>query len=359
VHEYLPFFVTYASYPQGIWHEVDGGRAGYWGDGGAPANGGIRGTSNVTLTMAMLVHAYDEGWLGASHPETLAGAGLRRDVCLKRVSRSWVNLAQSHVTGDGHCAAEGKSWGRAWQSPLRVGASGLAAFIVWDDLDEEALRGVERVVVDEADQKIGVEPRDASPGNTAAEENGWDTHAPAIAVALFPDHPNVPRWLRAAQVLAANTHSVAADHQSDARLGEDRVGDVVTTTNLADDFTLDNHGFFHPACLKVSDQELGEAWAMLAWGDRRHGTSFAPQFRPCALHHVADAWSRVLRPLLLPEGEFAYPSGQDWAVHSSTDQSYFAFVATALGDRTAALAERRGLMAARRRMNASSDGRIC
>lgn len=358
VHEYLPFFVTYGCYSEGIWHEVEGGGAGYWGDGLAGGNGGIRGTSNVTLMMAMLVYAYDEGWLGASHQEALAGAGLGRDVCLERVSKSWVYLAQGHVTGDGRCAADGKSWGHSWQSPLWVGASGLAALIVWDDLDEEIRRGVERVVVDEAGRKISVEPRDASPGNTAAEENGWDTHAPAIAVALFPEHPNVPRWLRAAQVLAANTHSVAADHESDARLGDDRVGDVVTTTNLADDFTLDNHGFFHPSYLKVSGQELGEAWAMLAWGDRRHGTSFAPRFRPYALHHVGDAWRSVLRPLLLPEGEFAYPSGQDWAVHISTIQSYFAFVATALGDRTAALAERRGFMASRRRMAASSDGRI-
>lgn len=358
VHEYLPFFVTYGCYSEGIWHDVEGGGAGYWGDGLAGGNGGIRGTSNVTLMMAMLVHAYDEGWLHDSHRQALARAGLRRDVCMERISKSWRYLAQSHVTAEGRCAADGKSWGRSWQSPLWVGASGLAALMVWDQLDDEVRGGVRCVIVDEADRKIDVEPRDASPGNTAAEENGWDTHAPAIAVALFPEHANVSQWLRAAQVLAANTHSVAADHDSDARLGEDRVGDVVTTTNLADDFTLDNHGFFHPSYLKVSGQELGEAWAMLAWGDRRHGTSFAPRFRPYALHHVADAWCRVMRPLLLPEGEFAYPSGQDWAVHISTIQSYFAFVATALGDRTAALAERRGFLAARRRMAASTDGRI-
>jgi len=306
----------------------------------------------------MLVHAYDEGWLSDSQRATLARAGLDRSACLKRISQSWAYLANCHVTGQGRSAVDGKQWGRSWQSPLWVGASGLAALLVWDGLDSEVHRIVERVVVDEANCKIGVAPRDASPGNTAAEENGWDTHAPAIAIALFPKHPNVAKWLRAAQLLAVNTYSVRTDHDSNARLGNDRVGDVVHTVNLADDFTLDNHGFFHPSYLKVSGQELGEAWAMLALGDRRHGTSFAPQLEPYALHHVADTWQKVARLLLLPDGEFAYPSGRDWAMHLSTDQSYFAFITTALRDPVAALAERRGFTGARRRMQASPGNRI-
>jgi hypothetical protein len=132
---------------------------------------------------------------------------------------------------------------------------------------------------------------------------------------------------------------------------------VVTTANLFDDFTLDNHGFFHPSYLKAAGQELGEAWAMMALGDRRHGTAFARQFRPYALHHLADTWA-VMRHLLLPEGEYAYPGGQDWALHVSSHQSYFAFVATALGDPVAALAERRGFTAARLRARASRSRRI-
>ena len=70
VHEYLPFFVGYATHAETIWREVGG--AGYWGDGLASGNGGIRGTSNVTLAMAMLVHAYDEGRLSDSQRATLA-----------------------------------------------------------------------------------------------------------------------------------------------------------------------------------------------------------------------------------------------------------------------------------------------
>ena len=76
------------------------------------------------------------------------------------------------------------------------------------------------------------------------------------------------------------------------------------------------------------------------------------------MHHVADTWG-VLRDLLLwPVGEFAFPSGRDWALHISTDQSYFAFIATALGDPAAVGAEGRGILGAWLRMRASENGRI-
>ncbi len=354
IEKYLPYFVTYMPHAETLWH--DAGQGGYWGDGGSGGNGGVRGTSNLTLAAAMLVHAIDNGWVTLSQQKALAKAGLDRDALVGRINRSWTYLATGHLSGKGQCA-DGKQWGRSWQSSLWLGASGLAAILAWDDLDAELQRSIQRVAVDEANQKIGVPPPDATPGNTRAEENGWDTHAPAIALALFPEHENAEKWLRTAQLLAANTYSIAADRTSDARLGTDRMGDVVTTTNVQNDFTVDNHGFFHPSYQKVSGQELGEALLILRLGDRRHGTTLAPRLRPYAMHHVADTWE-VLRDLLLPEGEFAFPSGRDWAVHISTDQSYFAFIATALGDPVAALAERRGLLGAKMRMAASAGGRI-
>jgi len=347
VSAYLPFFCDYLPYAETIWQ--DAGDGGCWGDGRSGGNGGIRGTSNLTLAYAMLVYAEDHGWL--------AKAKVDRDACSERVRRSWRYLARSHHTGGGACAADGKPWGRSWQSSLWVGASGLAALLVWEDLDDDTRAMVRRVVVDEADRKIGVRPRNATPGNTAAEENGWDTHAPAIALALFPTHANSAKWLRAAQVLAANTYSVPSDATSEARIGDERVRDVVTTANLFDDFTLDNHGFFHPSYLKVSGQELGEALAMLILGDRVHGTSLTDEFRPYALHHVRETWE-VMRRLLLPEGEYAYPSGSDWAIHLPSHQSYYAFVATALRDPVAALAEERGLTCAHLRKGASPGGRF-
>jgi hypothetical protein len=274
VKKYLPYFVTYMPYAETLWH--DAGQGGYWGDGDSGGNGGVRGTSNLTLAAAMLVHATDNGWLTPSQQKTLAEAGLNRHQLIERIDRSWTYLAAGHLSGKGQCADQ-KQWGRSWQSSLWLGASGLAALLVWDDLDPELRESIQRVVVDEANQKIGVPPPDATPGNTRAEENGWDTHAPAVALALLPKHENAEKWLRTAQLLAANTYSTAADQTSNARLGTDRMGDIVTTTNVQDDFTLDNHGFFHPSYQKVSGQELGEALLILRLGDRLHDTALAPR----------------------------------------------------------------------------------
>ena len=95
IEAYQPFFVHYAPSAEGLWHE-SGGR-GYWGDGLAGGNGGIRGTSNLTLVMAWLVYASDRGWLSGEQQAGLARAGLDRDTCLRRVRQSWRYLADCHI----------------------------------------------------------------------------------------------------------------------------------------------------------------------------------------------------------------------------------------------------------------------
>lgn len=355
VPDYLPLFCRYLPYAETLWHPAPVG--GYWGDGLSEGNGAIRGTSNLTLATALLVHAEDLGWLDQDQVRALARAGLDRPTRLARVRASWAYLAHSHTSGGGTAARDSRPWGRSWQSSLWVGASGLAALLTWDDLDALTRAAVERVVVDEATYRAGLPPRNSTPGNTAAEENGWDTHAPAVAVALFPRHPSAPAWLRAAQIRAANTYTVAADATSEARLGTERVRDVVCTRNLFADFTLDNHGFFHPSYLNVSGQELGEAWAMLAMGDRRHGTANALAFDPYARHHLQETW-QVMRRLLLCGGEYAFPSGSDWALNVPSHQAYYAFVAGTLQDPVAAAAERRGLASAQRQAAAAPPGRL-
>ncbi len=351
---YLPSLVRYAGHVDSLWHEQAHG--GYWGDGRSAGNGGIRGTSNITLLLAFLVHAEDRGWLSEAQREDLAARDLDRKGRLARVAASWRFLAESHVTGGGACA-DGKPWGHSWQSSLWMGASGLAAWLVREDLDPEVWADITRVVVDEADHRSAQPPGDGKPGNTAAEENAWDTFAPAIALALFPEHDHALAWLQGAQRMAANTLSVAADRDSAASLGDGRVRDVVTTTNLYDDFTLQNHGFFHPSYLGGSVAMLGESLLMVELGDRRHGSGFAKSYRPYALHHVADAW-QVLRRILMPDGDYAFPAGSDWTIHLACRHTIHAFVAGVLRDPVASLAERRVFHASALRTAASPPGRL-
>lgn len=354
---YLDLAATYAVYAKkSLWHEAEAG--GYWGVvgiGEKNTNGAVRGMANTMLGYAVLARGWSEGWLPPAAREELSSAGLDRNGLLKHVRANLEHIIAHHVAQPN---PRQPVWGDHWQSPLWLSAAGFSVLLLWEDLPPELRSGIMRVARHEADRVAAIPPHDYKPGNTAAEENAWDQLAPALAMALEPDHPNAAAWWKALRAYAVNTYSVPADRTSTATVGTDPVREIVTTANAFDDFTLDNHGFFHPDYVQVSGQHLGEAWLLLALGDRIHGTRQAEKFEPYSLHHVKDVWENVTSRLLLPHGEFAFPSGNDWTYHCSMNQSYLAFIATALQDPLALLAEKRAVRQAQLRRKVSPPGRI-
>src|SRR5206468_12516516 len=137
--------------------------------------------------------------------------------------------------------------------PLGLSSAGVASLLVWHDLPEDLQHGLKAVTFAEADRIANKPPKNYKPGDTGAEENAWDLQAVTLAIALQGDHPHAERWWHAAKAYAINVYSVGKD-----RVGEMR--DLVSTENLFDDFTCENHGFFHPDYLQFSGEELAEAW---------------------------------------------------------------------------------------------------
>jgi hypothetical protein len=297
----------------------------------------------------------DRGWLDAGTRARLEQAGLDRAALMRYIIEDLRYVTGHHVSNPN---ARSPTWGQSWQSPLWVGTLGTGALLVWSDLPKDLQAQVKQVAGSEADRIAGTPPGDYVPGDTKAEENGWDLQAPAIALALDPTNPHARSWWQAAKVYATNTYSIASDITSNAKVGNDQVGRLVSTANLFPDFTLENHGFFHPDYVQVSGQELGEAWLMLRLGDRLHGGSYGKRFKPYALHHVEDVWKKVAQPLVLPDGEFTFPAGTDWTVNCGITPSYLAFIATALNDPFAQAAGREEIQSALRRRSASADERI-
>lgn len=359
---YLDLGVTYATYAKTLWHDASETSQsaimeGYWGGGIAEkdGNGAVRGMCNTMLTYAVLVHAMDDNLLSDDQKTRLATAGLTREELLKYIHANLRHVTRHHKATLG---APEPTWGNSWQSPLWLGAAGTAVMLVWDDLKPEELAAFRVIAASEADRIAATPPPDYKPGDTKAEENGWNMQAPATALAVAPDDARAKEWFAGLKRYAVNTYSVKADQTSTALVGTDRLCDIVKTANLFNDFTLENHGFFHPDYVQVSGQHLGEAWLLLGLGDRRHRTSLAKDFEPYALHHVKDVWEGVMRPLLLPNGEFAFPAGNDWTFHCSMNQGYLAWIATALRDPIALLAEQRAIQGALNRRKVSPPGRI-
>ncbi len=354
--DYYSVLTTYACHARSLWHDAPSG--GYWGDGlnAKNQNGAVRGTASTFFTYAMLVDGLDKGLIARRDRKMLRAAGLSRHRLISFIRKNAEYLVAHHKSAGAGLSPE---WGYNWQSSLWMGALGPGALLVWDELGPDLKTGLARVAAAEADWVASRPPKSGTAGDTGAEENAWDTHAPAVALALTPEATSATLWWNTLQVYAANVYSRPAD------LARAKAGDLppgpardVTTANILDDFSLNNHGFFHPDYVQISAQHLGEAWVILAMGDKLHGTHMAPAFAPYARFNVEQVWTRILKPLLMPWGEFAFPAGNDWTFHCSTNQGYFAYIATAFGDADAAEAERRGLRHVMSRREAGPPGRL-
>jgi hypothetical protein len=347
----LDLTVTYCIHAKDLWHDAAAPDVGgYWGDGLAPApdkngNGNVRGMSNSMLGYAMLVHAIDEGWLTPDLSTKLQQAGLTRDELLRYIKLNLQFLNAHHLSTPNGLKP---NWGFSWQSPLWLEAQGPAVLLTMKDLPPDIISDFKRVATAEADRVAKKPPKDYKPGDTGAEENAWDQSAPAVALAVDPTNPHAADWLKALKTYAVNVYSVKADQGQP----------FVCTANLFDDFTLENHGFFHPDYVQVSGQDLGVALLLLQMGDQLNGTKLAEEFKPFAMHHLADAWTNVMRNLLLGDGQFAFPNGTDWTIHTSIESGYLACISTLLNDPMARDAESRHVNNALRHRAMSPPGRI-
>lgn len=322
----------YRVYAETLWCSAAGHPdLGYWGSGRADGgNEGVRAIANTALVYATLADVE------------------RADITRSRLDPALRYAAAIHKGGP-LMGADGKQWGDSWQSAMWAGNLGLAAYIARRNLTSETLDAVKRVVAAEADRFIGKAPPDYAPGDTKAEENGWDLAAPSSALLLMPDHPHAAQWREAASRYGFNTLSVKADQTSDKMVDGKPLREWVTTANLFLDFTLENHGFFHPVYAIVAAAELGQAAMTLKMG----GQNVPEAFR----HNVLPEWE-TLKYVALPDGEWIYPQGLDWALHDYEHIHYFSMLATLYRLPEAALLEQRLAAYARHRQMLNGDGRL-
>jgi hypothetical protein len=354
-HDYLDLIVTHSIYAKSIWHDAAAPDVGgYWGPVGIAEknpNGAVRGMTDTMIGYAMLVHAIDNHQLSEDQLARLTKVDLDRATLLKYIRANLAHITAHHKSAPHPLEP---TWGFSWQSTMWTGNAGPAVLLVYNNLSADLIESFRRVAFSEADRIVTKPPKNYLPGDTGAEENGWDTYAPAMALALDPTNAHAKDWFTALKRYAVNTYSMRADQTSNELIGTDRAKDIVTTANLFDDFTLENHHIFHPDYIQVSGQELGDSLLFLELGDKMHHTHLADEFRPYALHHVKDVWEKVAKPLILPTGEFAFPNGSDWQLNTSMMPAYFAFITTALHDPIAHLAVERHIQQAMRHRELSA-----
>jgi len=123
----------------------------------------------------------------------------------------------------------------------------LAAWILWEDLDEETRQMAYNVLTDYAERWWDYEPRDGVYYNTQAEENGWTAIGIMAAVSMFPDDPRAEKWREGGLRWLLDSGMTPLDMVSSEKLEDgtalrSRIDHIV----LHPDYTTENHTMVHP-----------------------------------------------------------------------------------------------------------------
>jgi hypothetical protein len=292
---------------------------GFYGDGGN-GESSVRGICYAAMVNAFVAEAQPPD--RAALP---AEGKLRRAEALAAIRY----LAQAHKSNGGTCA-HGKPWGDQWQSAYWARPFGMAAWMLWDHLDEPEKVAVARVIEHEADRFLRIPPKNSLLGDTGAEENAWNAGLLALACNMLAGHPRAALWDRATKCYMYNTFSVAADARDDSLADDGQpVHNWVTTVNCHPDLTLENHGLVHVGYLKLSQAILLEAASQYL---------LIGATPPKATFHHADRVFGNLLSCMSWEGAPIYFGGNDWRlVHTEdTDVIIYTMWNLLTGDRRAA-----------------------
>lgn len=303
------------------WKTVDfDANAGLWGDGASSGNGGIRTIVSMLLACATLIRY--------GHLDRATSSDL---VAKSRAALRFT--AASHRTGRAMCT-DGKKWGatpefgsESWQSGMWTGTLAWASWLIWNELDSELQQELERVIAWECDILSHRPPPNGLWLDTKAEENGWEVPCLVMSTLMFPSHPHAADWQQAAYRYMMNVLCTEADTR-DTSISDGRpVNEWIKGANLQPDYTLENHGIFHPAYVGCSSYFLTQAVMYYTYAHRA-----VPQ---AATHHLLDTW-RMFQTVILPWGESACPQGMDWELHGLPYINLYASLATRWRDPLAA-----------------------
>lgn len=265
--------------------------------------------------------------------------------------------------GTWHEPKNGKTaWHHQWESSLWTLSLALAAHFLDSELDSLDRQHVRTVVTEEADYQLSRRVPTGWKGDTKAEENGWEANVLACAVALYPDHANHSRWSEALQRYAFNCYTVSADKSDSTMVSGRPACEWFEGQNLYDDFTLQNHDYFHTSYQNVVMQEQAEcliAMELLARGERRSALNALRGEgwqQSVFTWHWQEVWSQVLAWLALCDGELAMPNGNDWSMFLYDQLPAYAAMATLMKNGDALMLEKRCLEQLLQRQQTTADG---
>lgn len=260
--------------------------------------------------------------------------GISKEEALRRVKGV---IRYSCFTGIG----ERSSWSTIFSQTV---------WLMWHELDENTQEMAARLIVQDADRFIGVNPESGKIDNTVAESNAWSTRSMAIASVMFPDHPHAPLWQETCRRWMMNVFSIAGDKEDTSMVDGKPVQEWVITENIHPDFTLENHRIIHPVYMWASMNGL-----VMSGSYYLAANVMPPQ---ATFHHMKDVY-KVYKKLQTWEGMPAYINGNDKFLHMQVvDINVHSFFAQVLKDPEAVYLEALELDFLERMQARFTDGRL-
>lgn len=259
----------------------------------------------------------------------------------------------------------GNYWGSTgtndfqWESSLWAMSVAYSAFFQWDRLTDQQRGYIYALLKAECNYELNRSVPTGYAGDTKAEENGWEADVLAATLGLFPDDELAPQWFDRLRLFAINSYSHSSDKDNHTVIDPDyddtTVAQLYRGQNLYDDYTLQNHNYFHTSYQNVVIQELGEAaLALKLFQTQLHGTE---RWKTNALmHNNLQVQQQVLNWLALADGELAMPNGNDWSLFLYDQITSYTTNATFLRDPDALMLENLAYKMIQARQKTTDDG---
>ena len=318
---------------------------------------GVRSNADLGMIAAFLVK-YGKG-------KVTLPDGVTWDDLQQMARKSLVFAYSTHKANKLKVCSGNNYWGstgvsdHTWESSLWAMSVAYSAFFQWDELTEAQKGYVKALLKAECNYELNRTIPTGYAGDTKAEENGWEADVLAATLGLFPDDELAPQWFARLREFAINSYSHRSDADDTTVIDPDydatTVAGLYKGQNLYDDYTLQNHNYFHTSYQNVVIQELGEAaLALKLFQKTLHGTE---KWQTAALMHNNGAVQReVLNWLALADGELAMPNGNDWSLFLYDQITSYTTNACFLGDADALMLENLAYKMIKARQQTTADG---
>ena len=318
---------------------------------------GVRPNADLSMICAFLVK-YGKG-------KVALPTGVTWDDIEEMAMKSLIFAYSTHKANKLKVCSGNNYWGSvstsdfAWESSLWAMSVAYSAFFQWDKLTETQRDYIYKLLKAECNYELTRSIPTGYSGDTKAEENGWEADILAATLGLFPDDALATRWFQRLREFAINSYSHIDDKTNRTVVDPDydskTVAQLYKGQNLYDDYTLQNHNYFHTSYQNVVMQELGEAALALKlfqkelYGEEKWKTN-------ALMHHNQEVQTEVLNWLALTDGELAMPNGNDWSLFLYDQITSYSTNACFLRDADALMLENLAYKYIKARQKTTSDG---